>query len=96
MKQIISILALSAFVGISGLSAGVDSSESKATQTLSKADSEFLFGTNAKNLNVEILSQKELEETKGESWLLVASGLFTLGTKIYEYGKKDGWWNFRF
>lgn len=61
MKKIISILALSAFVGISGLSAGVDSSESKAVQTLSKADSEFLFGTNAKNLNVEVLSQKELE-----------------------------------
>ena len=39
MKKIISILALSAFVGISGLSAGVESSESKATQTLSKADS---------------------------------------------------------
>ena len=96
MKQIISILVLSAFVGISGLSAGVDSSESKATQTLSKADSEFLFGANAKNLNVEVLSQKELEEIKGENWLFIASGIFTLGTKIYEYGKKDGWWNFRF
>ena len=68
MKQIISILALSAFVGISGLSAGVDSSESKAVQTLSKADSEFLFGANAKNLNVEVLSQKELEEIQGELW----------------------------
>ena len=75
MKKIISILALSAFVGISGLSAGVDSSESKATQTLSKADSEFLFGTNAKNLNVEVLSQKELEETQGEFWPIFLTGL---------------------
>lgn len=65
MKKIISILALSAFVGISGLSASVDSSESKATQTLSKADSEFLFGTNAKNLNVEVLSSEEMKTTKG-------------------------------
>ena len=96
MKRIISILALSAFVGISGLSASIDSSESKATQNLSQADSEFLFGTNAKNLNVEVLSQKELEETQGEGLLTILSGVFTLGTKIYEYGKKDGWWNFRF
>ena len=64
MKRIISILALSAFVGISGLSAGVDSSESKAVQTLSKADSEFLFGSNAKNLNMQVLSKQEMEETK--------------------------------
>lgn len=83
MKRIISILALSAFVGISGLSAGVDSSESKATQTLSKADSEFLFGANAKNLNVEILSQKELEETQGEFWTAIGVGL---GISAVSYG----------
>ena len=68
-------LALSAFVGISSLSAGVDSNKSKATQTLSKADSEFLFGANAKNLNVEVLSQKELEETQGEFWPILLTGL---------------------
>lgn len=75
MNKIISILALSAFVGISGLSAGVDSSESKAVQTLSKTDSEFLFGANAKNLNVEVLSQKELDETRAEFWPLFLYGL---------------------
>ncbi len=81
MNKIISTLTLSVFLGISGLSAnGVDSSnlaESKATQKLSQADSEFLFGTsNLNNLNVEILSQKELEEAKGEFWPMF---LFSLG-----------------
>lgn len=40
---------------------------------MSKHYAEFLFGTqNLGNLNVEILSQKELEETQGEffGWLL--------------------------
>lgn len=39
---------------------------------MSKHYAEFLFGTqNLSNLNVEILSQKELEETQGEffGWL---------------------------
>ena len=95
MKKIISILALSAFVGISGLSAGVDSSESKATQTLSKADSEFLFGTNAKNLNVEVLSQKELEETQGEFWNFAKGGVDFV-VYFFKKTKENGWWNFRF
>ena len=95
MKKIISILALSAFVGISSLSAGVDSSESKATQTLSKADSEFLFGTNAKNLNVEVLSQKELEETKGEFWNFAKGGVDFV-VYFFKKTKENGWWNFRF
>ena len=95
MKQIISILVLSAFVGISGLSAGVDSSESKAVQTLSKADSEFLFGTNAKNLNVEVLSQKELEETQGEFWNFAKGGVDFV-VYFFKKTKENGWWNFRF
>ena len=95
MKKIISILALSAFVGISGLSAGVDSSESKTTQTLSKADSEFLFGTNAKNLNVEVLSQKELEETQGEFWNFAKGGVDFV-VYFFKKTKENGWWNFRF
>lgn len=63
MKRLVSVLSLVVFLGISGLSASVDSvkTESKFTQ----ADSHFLFGKNAKNLNVQVLSQKELEETKG-------------------------------
>ena len=73
MNKIISTLTLSVFLGISGLSAnGVDSSnlaESKATQKLSQADSEFLFGTsNIGNLNMRVLSKEELEDTKG-MWL---------------------------
>lgn len=64
MNKIISTLTLSAFLGINGLSASVDSTESIFTQ----ADSNFLFGTEAKNLNVQVLSQEELKETKGQFW----------------------------
>lgn len=43
---------------------------------ISKTQAEFLFGTsNLNNLNVEILSQKELEEAKGEFWPMFLFGL---------------------
>ncbi len=94
MNKIISTLTLSVFLGISGLSAnGVDSSnlaESKATQKLSQADSEFLFGTsNLSNLNVEILTENELKETQGQfwSWQNFAIGLGVgVGVGAINYG----------
>ena len=73
MNKIISTLTLSAFLGISGLSAnGVGS---KVESTFTQADSNFLFGENAKNLNVQVLSQEELKETKGEFWPIFFTGL---------------------
>ena len=80
MSKILSILALSAFLGISGVFAnGVNSidfmsaksnatlsAKSNTTQNLSTSDIEFLFGThNAENLNMRLLSKQELEDTKG-------------------------------
>ena len=74
MNKIISTLSLVAFLGISGLSAnGVDSVKTESTFT--QADSNFLFGENAKNLNVQVLSQEELKETKGEFWPIFFTGL---------------------
>ena len=36
------------------------------SSTLNKTDSELLFGTNAQNVNVAVLSENEMKETKGE------------------------------
>ncbi|MGX3045732.1 hypothetical protein [Helicobacter sp. T3_23-1056] len=99
MNKIISTLTLSAFLGISGLSAnGVGS---KVESTFTQADSNFLFGENAKNLNVQVLSQEELKETKGEFWpaIGVAFGIsavsyglcaiFSKGCRIdFNYGQR--------
>lgn len=82
MNKIISTLILSAFLGISGLwTSSVDSVESKTTQELSQADSKFLFGTKSKNLNIQILSQKELKDTRAEFWpmLLLRIGVINIG-----------------
>ena len=100
MNKIISTLTISAFLGISGLFASVDSAlnpaESKERKILSQADSEFLFGTsNLNDINAEILSQKELEETQGEFWNFVKGGIDT-AIYFFKETKKAGWWNFRF
>ena len=88
MNKIISTLSLVAFLGISGLSAnGVDSVKTESTFT--QADSNFLFGENAKNLNVQVLSQEELKETKGEFWPMIfynagAGFVSGMGWSIYD------------
>ena len=99
MNKIISTLTLSAFLGISGLSA--NSVDFKVESTFTQADSSFLFGENAKNLNVQVLSQEELKETKGEFWpaIGVAFGIsavsyglcaiFSKGCRIdFSYGQR--------
>ena len=80
MKQIISILTLSAFVGMSALSAQTSlTAPAPIVQesALTKDDANFLFGKNAENLNVQVLSQKELEKTKGELWPAIFWGAGT-------------------
>lgn len=80
MKRIISILTLSAFVGMSALSAQTPlaaTAPSVQESALTKDDANFLFGKNAENLNVQVLSQKELEETKGELWPAIFWGAGT-------------------
>ncbi|MGX2972191.1 hypothetical protein [Helicobacter sp. T3_23-1059] len=82
MNKIISTLTLSVFLGISGLSAnGIDSVKTESTFT--QADSVFLFGENAKNLNVQVLSQEELKETKGEFWTAIG---VAFGISAVSYG----------
>ena len=84
MKKVVSILTFSAFFGISNLF-GVDSAtlqaESKAhfdaTQVLSKADRDFLFGAQDNSqevLNVVMLSNEEMKATKGDFLSLIAFG----------------------
>ena len=82
MNKIVSILTLSAFLGISTLSAnGIDSS--KIESNFTQADANFLFGKNADELNVQILSKQELQETKGEFWPAIG---IALGVAAGSYG----------
>ncbi len=73
MKNILLSLGLVAVLGANGLVA----SEVVDTQTpsLQKQELEILFGANAnaKDLNVAVLSEKELKETQGEFWGMVAA-----------------------
>ena len=91
MKRLVSILTLAAFVGISALSAQTQFSApapSAETSALTNDEATFLFGKDAQNLNVQVLSQKQLEETKGEFWgaIVAAAGL------IYGIGRDQKWW----
>ena len=77
---------------------GLVASEVVDTQTpsLQSQELEFLFGANANasDLNVAVLSEKELKETQGE-FLDVASTV-AVASFIYNVGKDHGWWKFRF
>lgn len=57
MNKFLVSLALVSSLSISSLIA--------ESSTLNKTDSELLFGT-AQNVNVEVLSENEMKETKGE------------------------------
>ena len=70
-KSVFSVL-LVAMLGICSLNAGETISQKPAT-SLQKQDMEMLFGANAKDLNVALLSEEELKETQGEFWGMVAA-----------------------
>ena len=59
MNKFLVSLALVSSLSVSSLIA--------ESSTLNKTDSELLFGTNAQNANVAVLSENEMKETKGES-----------------------------
>ncbi len=90
MKNILLSLGLVAVLGANGLVA----SEVVDTQTpsLQKQELEFLFGANANvsDLNVAVLSEKELKETQGEWGPTIIGGLIVLG--IDKIGQHNGWW----
>lgn len=90
MKNILLSLGLIGALGICGLSANeVD------TKKPNKQDMELLFGANASSdLNVAVLSEEELKETKGE--FIDGMTAIAAATFIYNVGKDHGWWKFRF
>lgn len=92
MKHIISIslvLALSAssLVAVEGVLLNDDAKASKALQ---KSEKELMFGESAQNVDVEILTEKEMQETKGEFLASVGAGLVILA--VDKLGQKKGWW----
>ncbi len=66
MNKFLVSLALVSSLSISSLVA--------ESSTLNKTDSELLFGTNAQNVNVAVLSENEMKETKGESLTVAIVG----------------------
>ena len=93
MKNILLSLGIVAVLGANGLVANevVDTK----TPNLQKQELEFLFGenANASDLNVAVLSEKELKETQGEA---IFAGAVAAATLIYNIGQDHGWWKFRF
>ena len=85
-KSVFSVL-LVAVLGICSLNAGETISQKPATN-LQKQDMEILFGANANvsDLNVAVLSEEEMKETKGEFWVFVAqtAGAWVLGKILDE------------
>ncbi|WP_241993683.1 hypothetical protein [Helicobacter sp. MIT 05-5293] len=63
----------------------------ESSTKLNQADTEFLFGTDAQNVDVIVLSEDEMEETTGEFWGAF-SAITGLGALIYEIGRDHHWW----
>lgn len=92
MNKFLVSLALVSSLSISSLVA--------ESSTLNKTDSELLFGTNAQNVNVAVLSENEMKETKGEGILLTtfllkaaeSAGVVAGGGAVYWVGDKLGLW----
>ena len=99
-KSVFSVL-LVAVLGICSLNAGETISQKPATN-LQKQDMEMLFGANAnaKDLNVAVLSEKELKETQGElapavvyiGSAIAGGALGALGGDIYKGIKRIFGW----
>ena len=83
MNKFLVSLALVSSLSISSLIATESS-------TLNKTDSELLFGT-AQNVNVAVLSENEMKETKGEFWGAV-SAIIAGADLIYNIGEDNNWW----
>lgn len=94
MNKTTLILILCLSLGLSPLCA-VESAQNKSVQNtaLSSADKEFLFNTqaNKENLNVEALSNEEMQNTQGEFWE-IAGVLIAGGNWLYDVGHNNGWW----
>lgn len=93
MKHIVSIALVSTLFGATSLVAVESASlsvKNNTQNTLQKNEMEMLFGKDTQNLNAEILTEKEMQETKGEFWAGLGAGLLVLA--VDKYGQKKGWW----
>ncbi|WP_300742683.1 hypothetical protein [uncultured Helicobacter sp.] len=79
MRQICALLLVSVLFGATSLAA-VEGIASNAGE-LQKSEKALLFGDNVQNLNVETLSEKEMQETQGEFWGGLTAGLIVLAVE---------------
>lgn len=87
MNKFLVSLALVSSLSISSLIA--------ESSTLNKTDSELLFGT-AQNVNVEVLSENEMKETKGEfvdGLVLTATIIGGVAAGFEVYDRVKSWFN---
>ncbi|RAX53235.1 hypothetical protein [Helicobacter sp. 10-6591] len=96
MKALVSLVCAGLLFGSSLVSAEV------SENSLQESDSQFLFGADAQEVKVAILSEQELQDTQGAAIgtaiLAGAAGWATqkvLNT-AWEHTKKKGWWKFKF
>ncbi|MWV60917.1 hypothetical protein DCO58_12360 [Helicobacter saguini] len=93
MKKLINIIMLVAVLGLSSLSAKVQTNAitNANVAQVQQADVDFLFN-GVDTSKVAVLSNEELDDTRGEFWLEFIFGSITLGIEIYKLGKSEGWW----
>ena len=89
MNKNITALTLSLGLAFSPLCA-LESTYKKNMQntSLSQADANFLFASNASHLNVVALSDEEMQKTEGEGVILTAVTTAYKAYKYYETGKQ--------
>ena len=90
MNKSVFSMVLVAVLGVCSLNAGERISQKPATN-LQKQDMEMLFGVNANDANVAVLSEEELKEIQGEflgtlGWALGIGGAQYIGCKIFNGG----------
>ncbi|RDU66697.1 hypothetical protein CQA53_02675 [Helicobacter didelphidarum] len=74
MKRLFSIFVLALTLGMSSLSANAQVAQVQTSHTqFQQSDADFLFGK--ENVNVAMLSQGEMEETKGKFFISFLIGL---------------------
>ena len=89
MKRVF-LLAFVAMLGASVLSA----SEVRAQQNvggLQSQELEFLFGANANDVNVAVLSEEEMKETQGEFWQYIGYVAAGIGGGVLSGIGEDIW-----
>ena len=92
MKALVSFICAGLLFGSSLVGAEV------SKNSLQSADSQFLFGADAQEVKVAILSEQELQDTQGAAigTLILNWATQKVLNTAWEHTKKKGWWNFKF